>query len=70
MTDAVDEPTPPAGADPSADNPAGPATRADAVAAARDRLAAVADAPLEEHVGLYEDVHRRLQEGLADLDEG
>lgn len=37
---------------------------------ARERLAAVSDAPLEEHVEVFEDVHRRLQEGLADLDEG
>jgi hypothetical protein len=36
---------------------------------ARERLADVDDAPLEEHVDVYEDVHRRLQEGLADLDE-
>jgi hypothetical protein len=36
---------------------------------ARERLEAVDDAPLEEHVEVYEDVHRRLQEGLADLDE-
>jgi len=37
---------------------------------ARERLQAVEDAPLDEHVEVYEDVHRRLQEGLADLDEG
>ena len=37
---------------------------------ARERLQAIDDAPLEEHVGVYEDVHRQLQEGLADLDEG
>lgn len=36
---------------------------------ARSRLQALDDAPLEEHVGIYEDVHRQLQEGLADLDE-
>ena len=36
---------------------------------ARERLARVDDAPLEEHVDVYEDVHRQLQEGLADLDE-
>jgi hypothetical protein len=40
-----------------------------AVDDARARLAGVDDAPLEEHVEVYEDVHRRLQEGLADLDE-
>ena len=37
---------------------------------ARERLQALDDAPLEEHVEVYEDVHRQLQEGLADLDEG
>jgi hypothetical protein len=37
---------------------------------ARERLQAIDDAPLEEHVEVYEDAHRRLQEGLADLDEG
>jgi hypothetical protein len=39
------------------------------VDAAREHLGDVADAPLEEHVAIYEDVHRRLQEGLADLDD-
>ena len=37
---------------------------------AKARLQDIDDAPLEEHVEVYEDVHRRLQEGLADLDEG
>jgi hypothetical protein len=37
---------------------------------ARERLQALDDAPLDEHVEVYEDVHRELQEGLADLDEG
>jgi hypothetical protein len=41
----------------------------DAVEVARERLAAVDEAPLEEHVAIYDDVHRGLQEGLADLDE-
>ena len=36
---------------------------------AAERLAALEQAPLEGHVEIYEDVHRRLQEGLADLDE-
>jgi hypothetical protein len=49
----------------------GPQERSGVSAAddARDRLQAIDDAPLEEHVEVYEDVHRRLQEGLADLDE-
>jgi hypothetical protein len=41
-----------------------------AVDDAKQRLQAIDEAPLEEHVEVYEDVHRRLQEGLADLDEG
>jgi hypothetical protein len=57
---------------PSIDSAVGRAER-DAVGRAerdaRERLQAIDDAPLEEHVEVYEDVHRRLQEGLADLDE-
>ncbi|HVA59147.1 MAG TPA: hypothetical protein VNG13_01255 [Mycobacteriales bacterium] len=37
--------------------------------AALERLGSVASAPLSEHVAIYEDVHRRLQDALADLDE-
>ena len=37
---------------------------------AKRRLQDIDEAPLEEHVEDYEDVHRQLQEGLADLDEG
>ena len=51
----------------AADEPA--STGVPAADAARERLTAVDDAPLEQHVEVYEDVHRRLQEGLADLDE-
>jgi hypothetical protein len=57
---------------PSIDSAVGRAER-DAVGRAerdaKERLQAIDDAPLEEHVEVYEDVHRRLQEGLADLDE-
>ena len=48
-------------------------TRPSGVAAAdegRARLRDLDDAPLDQHVEVFEDVHRRLQEGLADLDEG
>ena len=49
---------------------AGPArTGVPAADAAAERLSELDEAPLEEHVEVYEDVHRRLQEGLADLDE-
>ena len=46
-----------------------PRTGVPAADSAADRLAEVERAPLDEHVEIYEDVHRRLQEGLADLDE-
>jgi hypothetical protein len=36
---------------------------------ARSRLADLDEASLEEHLDINEDVHRRLHEGLADLDE-
>jgi hypothetical protein len=38
--------------------------------AAQDRLDAVAEAPLEDHVAIYDEVQRRLDEGLAGLDDG
>jgi hypothetical protein len=46
-----------------------PASGAPATEAARTRLAELDETPLEGHVEVFEDVHRRLQEGLADLDE-
>jgi hypothetical protein len=36
---------------------------------ALDRLRDVATAPLEEHVEIFDDVQRRLHEGLAELDD-
>lgn len=44
-------------------------TGVEAADSAAERLRELDEAPLEDHVGVYEDVHRRLQEGLADLDE-
>ena len=38
------------------------------VAAAMVRLAALDDLPLAEHVTVFEDVHRLLQDALAVLD--
>lgn len=46
-----------------------PRTGVAGVDAAAERLDDLDAAPLEEHVAIYEDAHRRLQEGLADLDE-
>jgi hypothetical protein len=46
-----------------------PATGVASADAAAQRLSELTDAPVEAHVGIYEDVHHRLQEGLADLDE-
>jgi hypothetical protein len=37
--------------------------------AALDRLRDVAAAPLEEHVEIFDDVQRRLHDGLAELDD-
>jgi hypothetical protein len=51
------------------EEPEPPRTGVASADAAAERLAEVDEAGLEEHVGIYEDVHRRLQEGLADLDE-
>lgn len=36
---------------------------------ALDRLLDLDAAPLEEHVEIFDDVHRRLHEGLAELDD-
>jgi hypothetical protein len=37
--------------------------------AALARLRDVSSAPLDEHVEIFDDVHRRLHEGLAELDD-
>jgi len=60
-TSATPDEAPPSGGDTGSGVPAADAARA--------RLDDLADAPLEDHVDIYEDAHRRLQEGLADLDE-
>ncbi|MDQ1747417.1 MAG: hypothetical protein QOD07_1680 [Frankiaceae bacterium] len=36
---------------------------------AAERLRDLDAAPVDQHVAIYEDAHRRLEEGLADLDE-
>lgn len=36
---------------------------------ALERLRDVDDAPLEDHVEIFDDVQRRLHEGLAELDD-
>lgn len=45
-------------------------TGVDAVDVAVRRLGELADRPVAEHVDVLDDVHRRLQGALADLDEG
>lgn len=45
-----------------------PATGEPRVDAALDRLQDVAAAPVDEHIAIYDDVHRRLQDALADPD--
>ena len=62
------ETTAPADADDAVEAPAS-TTGVAAADEAAARLADIDDAPVDAHVGIYEDVHRRLQEGLADLDE-
>ena len=71
MSDDVEDPSvnPPEDASrgDSGDEP--PVTGVASVDAAAQRLSELDEAPVETHVGIYEDVHHRLQEGLADLDE-
>lgn len=45
------------------------ATGVPAADAALQRLRDVATAPLEDHVEIFEDVHQRLHDGLAELDD-
>lgn len=53
--------------DPSADT--GPGPFGDPrVAAALAQLDVLADQPTSEHVAMFDDVHRQLQDCLADLD--
>jgi len=60
----ADEPAPP-------DDPHGTENETGVPAAdgAAARLRDLDGAPVERHVEIYEDAHRRLEEGLADLDE-
>ncbi|MCW2606029.1 MAG: hypothetical protein JWO60_722, partial [Frankiales bacterium] len=65
-------PTPAAVARPSAARPSTDAAAAPvppAVAAALEALTGVTDRPLDEHVEVFDEVHRRLQDALAALDE-
>jgi hypothetical protein len=56
--------------DPAPEATGGPRPTGVGVAdAAAQVLAGLDGRPLEDHVEVYEEVHRRLQEGLADLDE-
>ena len=47
-----------------------PEAAQDVVDAVRERLAGVQEASLTEHVAVYDEVHRLLQDALARLDEG
>ncbi|MGH3341942.1 MAG: hypothetical protein ACRDPK_03485 [Carbonactinosporaceae bacterium] len=40
------------------------------VDAAVESLAGLSDLPVEEHIAVYEDVHRQLRDVLAELDGG
>jgi hypothetical protein len=50
--------------------PTPPVTGEPAVDAAIDRLAALDDHPVADHVAIFDDTHRQLQDALTDLDEG
>lgn len=56
-------------AEPDFEVPAPPETGDDRVDATLTELAGIAGRPPAEHVAVYEEVHRRLQDTLADLDE-
>jgi hypothetical protein len=58
-----EQPGPPGG-----EPPALPSTGDERVDAAIARLGETAQSPPAEHPAIYEDVHRRLQDTLADLD--
>jgi hypothetical protein len=49
--------------------PAAPATGESAVDDALARLSQIGEAPTADHVEIYDDVHRRLTDALADVDE-
>jgi hypothetical protein len=69
---AVEDPPTPAEAGSDNDSESGDDGEPSGVAAADDAAARLRDldgAPVDQHVGIYEDAHRRLEEGLADLDE-
>jgi hypothetical protein len=75
VTDST-EPTPPTETTPTeATQSAEPAqgverTGDPRVDSALDRLDAVENAPLVDHVAAYDEVHRLLQDALADVDQG
>jgi hypothetical protein len=49
--------------------PEPPPTDEPAVDAAIKRLHALDELPVAEHVGIFDEAHRELQDSLADLDE-
>jgi hypothetical protein len=49
--------------------PAAPATGESAVDDALARLSQIGESPTVDHVEIYDDVHRRLTDALADVDE-
>jgi hypothetical protein len=46
-----------------------PQTDEPSVDAAIERLGALDELPVAEHVGVFDEAHRQLQDSLADLDE-
>jgi hypothetical protein len=49
--------------------PAAPATGESAVDDALAQLSQIGESPTADHVEIYDDVHRRLTDALADIDE-
>ena len=49
--------------------PGAPATGESVVDDALARLSQISEAPTADHVEIYDDVHRRLTDALADVDE-
>ena len=61
-------PVPPGAVAPTAVQPS--ADQADVVVAVTQRLAALRERPVHEHVVAYDEVHRLLHDALTRLDEG
>jgi hypothetical protein len=64
-----EEPETVATGSPTTASPEPPRTDEEVVDAAIDRLGALEELPVAEHVAVFDEAHRMLQDSLADLDE-